>query len=200
MGTKAACAGGVTTVFDMPLIGEPYTFTDASFQAKQKAAYDRLWADCGFIGAINSGSLTDSKALAASGIFALFADYGTAEYHGLNAITLDEFSTAQEMLSEFHIPLFISCQKCEDPIKLHSRSPFRDQPPENRFVVPPLLKTTETVAPAKEEQKVSHAVRSMDLPVYLPPVNPPLTLTSRVLFCAIHNNLKHKTIEPLQEK
>ncbi|CAG8544081.1 684_t:CDS:2 [Ambispora leptoticha] len=49
-GTRAACAGGVTTVIDMPLNSIPPTTTVPNLHAKIKAARDKCWVDVGFYG------------------------------------------------------------------------------------------------------------------------------------------------------
>ncbi|KAG9290783.1 hypothetical protein G9A89_011746 [Geosiphon pyriformis] len=51
-GTKAACAGGVTTVIDMPLNSIPPTTTVKNLQAKIEAASGQCWVDVGFFGGV----------------------------------------------------------------------------------------------------------------------------------------------------
>jgi allantoinase len=46
--TRAAAAGGITTVVDMPLNSTPVTTTLAAFEHKLGAAAGQLWVDCGF--------------------------------------------------------------------------------------------------------------------------------------------------------
>lgn len=46
--TRAAAAGGVTTLVDMPLNSVPVTATVAALEQKLAAAAGKLWADCGF--------------------------------------------------------------------------------------------------------------------------------------------------------
>ncbi|HEX4590456.1 MAG TPA: amidohydrolase family protein, partial [Gemmataceae bacterium] len=50
--TRAAAAGGVTTVIDMPLNSSPVTTTVAALQAKREAAAGKLWVDVGFHGGV----------------------------------------------------------------------------------------------------------------------------------------------------
>lgn len=51
-GTRAAAAGGVTTVIDMPLNAIPPTTTIANFNLKIDAARGKTWVDVGFWGGI----------------------------------------------------------------------------------------------------------------------------------------------------
>src|SRR5712692_9564740 len=48
--TRAAAAGGITTLVDMPLNSSPVTTTVAALEQKRTAAEGQLWVDCGFYG------------------------------------------------------------------------------------------------------------------------------------------------------
>lgn len=56
-GTRAAAAGGVTTVIDMPLNAIPPTTTVANFNLKIDAARGKTWVDVGFWGGIIPSNL-----------------------------------------------------------------------------------------------------------------------------------------------
>ena len=66
--TSAAAAGGVTTLFDMPLNSIPATTSLAALDAKRHAARDRLHVDVGFIGGVVPGNASELPALVAAGI------------------------------------------------------------------------------------------------------------------------------------
>ncbi|KMZ69206.1 Allantoinase [Zostera marina] len=51
-GTKAAAAGGVTTLIDMPLNSFPSTVSEQTLRLKIKAARDKLYVDVGFWGGL----------------------------------------------------------------------------------------------------------------------------------------------------
>ncbi len=53
--TRAAAAGGITSLFDMPLNSSPVTTTEAALVLKLEAARDKLRVDCGFYGGIVPG-------------------------------------------------------------------------------------------------------------------------------------------------
>ena len=53
--TRAAAAGGITTLVDMPLNSSPVTTTSESLELKLGSAQGKLWVDCGFYGGIIPG-------------------------------------------------------------------------------------------------------------------------------------------------
>jgi allantoinase len=65
--TRAAAAGGVTTVVDMPLNCLPVTTTRAALEAKLAAAAGQLHVDAGFWGGVVPGNTAELAGLAAAG-------------------------------------------------------------------------------------------------------------------------------------
>jgi allantoinase len=65
--TRAAAAGGVTTVFDMPLNCIPVTTTAEALRIKLREAEPQLFVDCGFWGGVIPGNDADLPGLAAAG-------------------------------------------------------------------------------------------------------------------------------------
>ncbi|MQM25401.1 allantoinase AllB [Glycomyces sp. NEAU-7082] len=67
--TRAAAAGGVTTIVDMPLNSLPPTVDTTALAAKRAAARGRTWVDVGFWGGAIPGNETELKALHEAGVF-----------------------------------------------------------------------------------------------------------------------------------
>ncbi|CAK9437768.1 uncharacterized protein LODBEIA_P21460 [Lodderomyces beijingensis] len=67
-GTRAAAAGGVTTVIDMPLNAIPPTTTVANFNLKINAARNQCWVDTGFWGGLIPTNLQDLIPLIRMGV------------------------------------------------------------------------------------------------------------------------------------
>ncbi len=67
--TRAAAAGGVTTLIDMPLNSIPPTTTLAGFQTKLAAASGQLFVDVGFWGGLVQGNVAELAGLHESGVF-----------------------------------------------------------------------------------------------------------------------------------
>src|SRR4029453_15061002 len=67
--TRAAAAGGVTTLIDMPLNSIPATTTLPALRAKQAATGGKLWGDVGFWAGLVPDNLEELAALHAAGVF-----------------------------------------------------------------------------------------------------------------------------------
>src|SRR5262245_22824349 len=66
--TRAAAAGGVTTIVDMPLNSVPATTTVAGLAAKRAAAAGKCAVNVGFWGGVVPGNADELGLLAASGV------------------------------------------------------------------------------------------------------------------------------------
>jgi allantoinase len=66
--TKAAAAGGITTIADMPLNSDPVTTTPDALEAKLKAASGKLWVDCAFYGGVIPGNSDSLEPLIERGV------------------------------------------------------------------------------------------------------------------------------------
>ena len=67
--TRAAAAGGVTTIVDMPLNSIPVTTTADALEIKRAAAQGSVHVDCGFWGGVVPDHTSDLAALMAAGAF-----------------------------------------------------------------------------------------------------------------------------------
>src|SRR5215813_10729819 len=68
-GTRAAAAGGVTTLIDMPLNSVPATTTVAALTEKREAAAGKCHVDVGFWGGVVPGNDAELAALWRAGVF-----------------------------------------------------------------------------------------------------------------------------------
>lgn len=95
--TRAARAGGTTTIVDMPLNSIPPTVDPEALVAKRKAAAGTVAVDVAFWGGIVPGSLPQVAALAAEGVagYKVFmVDSGVPEFPPLDSETLGAAATA----------------------------------------------------------------------------------------------------------
>ncbi len=81
--TRAAAAGGVTTIVDMPLNSIPPTTTLAALEVKRGVAEGQAWVDVGFWGGAVPGSTGDLAGLHEAGVFGFkcfLLDSGVEEF------------------------------------------------------------------------------------------------------------------------
>ncbi len=67
--TRAAAAGGVTTIVDMPLNSIPPTVDVEALAVKRRVAADQVYVDVGFWGGAVPGNVPDLRALHDAGVF-----------------------------------------------------------------------------------------------------------------------------------
>jgi allantoinase len=67
--TRAAAAGGVTTLIDMPLNSIPATTTAAALETKRTAARNKCWVNVGFWGGVVPGNAGELRAIHRAGAF-----------------------------------------------------------------------------------------------------------------------------------
>ncbi len=114
--TRAAAAGGVTTLIDMPLNSIPPTTTPENLATKQAAARDQAAIDVGFWGGAVPENLGSLRPLHDAGVFgfkAFLAPSGVDEFGHLDAAQLD---AALDELAGFGGLLLVHA---EDPTVLH---------------------------------------------------------------------------------
>lgn len=66
--TRAAAAGGVTTLVDMPLNSDPVTTTAEAFALKRQAAQGQCWIDVGFWGGVIPNNQTQLATMVSDGV------------------------------------------------------------------------------------------------------------------------------------
>jgi len=103
--TRAAAAGGITTLIDMPLNSSPVTTTPSALLAKREAAAGAIMVDCGFHAGIVPGNLEQIDPLAAAGVCAFktfLCHSGIDEFPNTGEADL---SAAMQRLAALGLPL-----------------------------------------------------------------------------------------------
>jgi allantoinase len=108
--TRAAAAGGVTTLIEMPLNSIPTTTTTAAFREKLAAAMGKLWVDVGFWGGVVPGNTAELRPLWEAGVFGFkcfLVPSGVEEFaHVLEA----DLRTAVPELAALGAPLLVHAE------------------------------------------------------------------------------------------
>jgi allantoinase len=91
--TRAAAAGGITTLIEMPLNSIPATTSVQAFQTKLSAAFGKLSVDTGFWGGVVPGNTQELRGLWDAGCFGFkcfLIDSGVKEFAGVGEADLRE--------------------------------------------------------------------------------------------------------------
>ena len=92
--TRAAAAGGVTTLIDMPLNSIPATTTVQALEIKRKSAEGAVFVDTGFWGGAVPGNLADLRPLHDAGVFGFkcfLLHSGVDEFQPLSSAELEQY-------------------------------------------------------------------------------------------------------------
>lgn len=103
--TRAAAAGGVTALVDMPLNSLPVTTTRDALEQKKRASYGKCRVDVGFWGGVVPGNHDDLAELAAGGVLgckAFLIDSGIDEFPNASEYDL---RSAMPVLRDAGLPL-----------------------------------------------------------------------------------------------
>ncbi|MCY7330308.1 MAG: amidohydrolase family protein, partial [Saprospiraceae bacterium] len=103
--TRAAAAGGVTTLIEMPLNASPVTTTVAALEQKIAAAEGKLHVYCGFYGGLvpqNIGDLPDLLRAGVFGIKCFLTHSGIDEFPNVSA---EEVAQAMRIIEPTGLPL-----------------------------------------------------------------------------------------------
>jgi allantoinase len=112
--TRAAAAGGVTTIVDMPLNSIPATVTVDALREKQDAARDQVMIDVGFWGGAVPDHLGDLEALHDAGVFGFkcfLADSGVEEFPPLDH---ERFVAAMRETARLGALLIVHAEDADD--------------------------------------------------------------------------------------
>jgi allantoinase len=113
--TKAAIAGGITTLVEMPLNASPVTTTVAAFKQKLDAAENKIHTNCGFWGGIVPGNISEIEPLIAMGVLgfkAFLTHSGIDEFPNVSEADLH---FAMPVIAKHGLPLLVHCELSDTP-------------------------------------------------------------------------------------
>jgi allantoinase len=133
--TRAAAAGGITTLVDMPLNSVPPTTSSQALTDKVRRASGRIYVDCGFHGGLVPGSTGNVTSLIENGVFGIkvfLIDSGVPEFR---AVTVSELDVVMPIIASAGIPMLVHAElpnrvksnqsetpKDTDSLPVHSRT------------------------------------------------------------------------------
>jgi allantoinase len=108
--TKAALAGGITTLVDMPLNSSPVTTTADAFDRKLAAAKDQLHTNCGFWGGVIPGNENEIEALIENGVLGFKAFLTHSGIDEFPNVTEDDLRKVMPIIAKYNLPLLVHCE------------------------------------------------------------------------------------------
>jgi len=108
--TRAAAAGGYTTLVDMPLNNLPETTTVPNLRLKQAAACGQCMVDYGFWGGVVAENQADVKALASAGVLGFKCFLVHPGIDGFTMVTRTQLETAMPEVADCGLPLLVHAE------------------------------------------------------------------------------------------
>ena len=108
--TKAAAAGGVTMIVDMPLNSDPVTTSLAALEAKLAATAGKLWVDVGFWGGVVPGNTAELAPMARRGVLGFKCFTCHSGIDDFPASTEADLRLAMPVLRDSGVPLLVHAE------------------------------------------------------------------------------------------
>ena len=108
--TRAAAAGGVTTLVDMPLNSIPATTTVPGLEAKLRAAAGQCHVDVGFWGGVVPGNAADLEPLAQQGVLGFKAFLSPSGVDQFEHVAEADLHQALPVLARLDLPLLVHAE------------------------------------------------------------------------------------------
>lgn len=123
--TRAAAAGGYTTIVDMPLNCLPETTTVPALEQKRQAARTQSWIDYGFWGGVVADNQPHLRELSQAGVlgFKCFLIYPGIE--GFTMVDRDQLEAAMPIVASTGLPLLVHAE-LQGPIDAACKELARD--------------------------------------------------------------------------
>ncbi|TCJ19620.1 allantoinase AllB [Flaviaesturariibacter flavus] len=108
--TRAALAGGITTIVDMPLNASPVTTTLAAFEEKLAASRDKLFANVGFYAGLVPGNGGEIESLINAGVLGVKAFLTHSGIDEFPNVTAADLEAVAPLLARRNVPLLAHCE------------------------------------------------------------------------------------------
>ena len=108
--SRAAAAGGITMLVDMPLNASPVTTTAGAFDKKFSAAAGQLHVDCGSWGGLVPGNLPELEPLIHKGVLGFKAFLTHSGIDEFPNVTEADLRQAMPVIAAHGLPLLVHCE------------------------------------------------------------------------------------------
>jgi len=113
-GTRAAAAGGITTLIDMPLNSTPVTTSLKNLKLKIDAAGKNAHINCGFWGGVVPGNLNELEELLQNGVFGLKAFLTHSGIDDFPETAVIQLRDVLLLLKKYDLPLLVHCELSDE--------------------------------------------------------------------------------------
>lgn len=108
--TKAAAAGGIATLVDMPLNNSPVTTTLDAFKEKLDAVQGKLFVDCGFYAGLIPDNANQLPALLDAGVLGVKAFLVHSGFDEFPGATEPDLRAAMPLIAQSGVPLLVHAE------------------------------------------------------------------------------------------
>ena len=108
--TRAAAAGGVTTVIDTPLESESSATDVRALEEQTRAAAGRCFVDVGFWGGVVPGNTADLPSLAEAGVYGFACSLAPSQVGTCPSVSEADLRAAMPVISHFGRPLLVHAE------------------------------------------------------------------------------------------
>jgi allantoinase len=115
--TKAAVAGGVTMLVDMPLNSSPVTTSLKAFEEKLMASKNKLHANVGFWGGVVPGNVAEIEGLIHAGVLGFKAFLTHSGIDEFPNATEDDLRKAIPIIAKYNLPLLVHCELSDTEVR-----------------------------------------------------------------------------------
>lgn len=120
--TKAAIAGGITSLIEMPLNASPVTTTVDAFNQKINAAKNKLHSNCGFWGGVIPGNQDQIEPLIEKGVFGFKAFLTHSGIDEFPNVAEADLRKAMPIIAKHNLPLLVHCELTASGPRLQASS------------------------------------------------------------------------------
>ncbi|KAI5448068.1 hypothetical protein KIW84_015483 [Lathyrus oleraceus] len=116
-GTRAAAAGGVTTVVDMPLNNHPTTVSKETLELKLEAAENKIYVDVGFWGGLipeNAQNTSILEGLLDAGVLGVKSFMCPSGINDFPMTTIEHIKEGLSVLAKYKRPLVVHSEIQQD--------------------------------------------------------------------------------------
>lgn len=112
--TKAAAAGGITSIVDMPLNSSPVTTSPAAFQQKLDASEGKLYVNCGFYGGLVPGNHQELATLFDMGVLGVKSFLVHSGIDEFPEVQAEDLELALPIIRKYQRPFLAHCELADD--------------------------------------------------------------------------------------